>query len=55
MALACLMASIAVTVVVFLVVLRPWLREMRTTGQLLAEARAARARRAGAVDRGATA
>ncbi len=55
MALACLMASSAVTVVVFLAVRRPWLREMRTTGQLLAEAQASKAHRAGAVDRGATA
>jgi len=51
---ACLLASVVVTVVVCLAVLRPWLREMRETSRLLADARAALNHRA-ASSGGATA
>ena len=51
---ACLLSSGGVTVVVCLAVLRPWLREMRETSRLLADARATLNRRA-APSKGATA
>lgn len=54
-AVSCMAASGLVSAVVCLVVFRPWLREMRTTNHMLAEARASRAQRAEANGLGASA